>query len=226
MAKPIVLGFGKAEISIFDNAAGNAPQTADGTKVIKVNNVEGQGAAQELKIDGLTGETKKQYGNNGVAYVSAKAVGDVKVTFTALGMDDKEKMALVGAKNHEDKIFNVSSDDKVPNCALWFEAPTDNGKTACIGIYKAKASLGDIAWQTMEDGAYEPKGEELTFATETDGREGLENSYYVKAILDKDGADKAMYKGLRDKVLRITDASLATHSLSDEVEEPKSRSKK
>lgn len=223
MAKPIVLGFGKAEISIFDNEDGTKPATADGTKVIKVNNVEGQGAAQELKIDGLTGETKKQYGNNGVAYVSAKAVGDVKVTFTTLGMDDKEKMALVGAKNQADKIFNVSSDDKVPNCALWFEAPTDNGKTAIIGIYKAKASLGDISWQTMEDGAYEPKGEELTFATETDGREQTGNSYYVKAMLDVEGEDKALYKQLRDYVLRITDASLAVESLSETASRAKSK---
>lgn len=223
MAKPIVLGFGKAEISIFDNEDGTKPATPDGTKVIKVNNVEGQGAAQELKIDGLTGETKKQYGNNGVAYVSAKAVGDVKVTFTTLGMDDKEKMALVGAKNQADKIFNVSSDDKVPNCALWFEAPTDNGKTAIIGIYKAKASLGDISWQTMEDGAYEPKGEELTFATETDGREQTGNSYYVKAMLDVEGEDKQLYKQLRDYVLRITDASLAVESLSETASRAKSK---
>lgn len=205
MAKEIVMGFKHAEISIFDEsqAAGTAAESAS-ANIISVNNANEEGAAQELKLDGLSGETKKQYGNNGVAYVSSRPIGDLKVTFTALGIPTKDRMALVGAKNQDDKIFNVSSDDVVPSVGLWFESDTDDGKTACIGIYSSKASLGDINWKTMDDGAYEPKGEELTFASETDGRESTKNSYYVMAIFDDiTGADKTNYEKLREYVLRV-----------------------
>lgn len=203
--KEIVLGFHRAEISIFnDTQAAGTVDSGTGT-IISVNNGGAEGAAQELKIDGLAGETKKQYGNNGVAYVSSRPIGDLKATLTALGIPTKDRMALVGAKNQDDKIFNVSSDDKVPSVGLWFESDTDNGKTACLGIYSCKASLGDINWKTMDDGAYEPKGEEFTFASETDGREATKNSYYVMAIFDDiKGSDKTNYQKLRDYVLRIT----------------------
>lgn len=203
MEKQVVMGFENCEISIFDNPTGDAPATNDGSKVIKVNNIGTNGAAQELKIDGLSGETKKKYGNNGVAFTSSRPIGDLKLTLTTLGMPLEEKMALIGAKNQDNKIFNVSADNVVPSCALWFESPTKDGKTAIIGVYSTKASLGDINWETLDNGAEDPKGDEMTFVAETDGRESTAKSYYVQAILDKDGADATNYKKLRDYVLRL-----------------------
>lgn len=212
MAKQIGLGFHTCELSVFNNEKGDAPKTADGTEVIKVNNGDAQGAAQELKIDGLGGETKKQYGNDGVAFVGTKSLGDVKATLTALGVTLAEKAKLTGARVEGDKVFMFAPDNTVPYCSMFATAKTEDGKYLCIGLMKCKASLGDQNLNTLDDGAPEPKGEEITLEAGSDGREGSESVVIVEAVLDKDDTEKEAFQKLRDWVLRITTPDVHTDS--------------
>lgn len=199
--KQIPLGFHNCYISVFDNEAGDAPAQTDGSELIIVDNKDGNGAAQEVKISGIGGETKKQYGNDGVAFVSAKSLGDVKASFTALGIPMKQKARITGAKEH-DGVYFLAPDSIVPSCAMWIESKTADGKLLCIGLLKGKGSLGDINLSTLDDGAAEPKGEELEFQFGTDGREGSSTDVMIHTVLDVEGTEKAKYEKLRDFVLR------------------------
>lgn len=204
MAKQIALGFHSCELSVFDNATYDAPKTADGSEVIKIDNKDTNGAAQELKLDGLGGETKKQYGNDGVAFVGTKSLGDVKATLTALGVTLEQKAKLTGAKKTDDNVFKFAPDNTVPYCSMFATSKTEDGKLLCIGLLKCKASLGDMNLNTLDDGAPEPKGEEMTLEAGSDGREGMETDVIVMAVYDAEGTDKDKFKKLRDQVLRIT----------------------
>lgn len=213
MAKQIALGFHSCEISVFDNATGDAPKTPTSeSDIIKIDNKDSNGAAQELKLDGLGGETKKQYGNDGVAFVGTKSLGDVKATLTALGMTLDQKAKLTGAKNDEGFYF-FAPDNTVPSCSMLVTSKTEDGKYLCIGLLKCKASLGDINLSTLDDGAPEPKGEEMTLEAGSDGREGHETDVVVQVVLDADGTDKEKFKKFRQWVLRLEDAkTLPTNS--------------
>lgn len=204
--KQIALGFHNCEISVFDNANMDAPKNTDGSDVIVVDNKTkdgvANGAAQELKIDGLGGETKKQYGNDGIAFIATKSLGDVKTTLTALGIPLAERARITGAKE-KDGIYAFAPDNVVPPCSMFVQSKTGDGKMLCIGLLKGKGSLGDQNLNTLDDGAPEPKGEEMAFQFGTDGREETANLVLVQAVLDAEGADKEKFNQLRNWVLRI-----------------------
>lgn len=199
--KQVIIGFDKLEVAVFDGTEKDQENVQESTrKVIKVDNKENNGAAQELKVDGLGGETKKVYGSNGVAYVSTKPVGDLKVSAKLLGVALADQMRLVGGKkDRTGEIYDVSTSNLVPDCALLATAPTSDGKIAFMGFYRAKASLGDMNLKTTDDGAYEPEGDEFTFECATDGRTKTPNSYYVRGVVDSEEA----LKPIRQYVLRV-----------------------
>lgn len=211
MAKQFILGFEKLEIAVFDSVGTpDSVQQEAQRKVIVVDNKGDNGAAQELKVDGITGETKKTYGSNSVAYTSTKQVGDLKVTAKLLGVKLADQMRLIGAKQlggGSKEIYGGASDGIVPDCAILASAPTTDGKIGFFGCYRAKAALGDLAMKTIEDGAYEPEGEDFTFECATDGRDGTATHYYIRGIVEKGDFDK-----VREYVLRIQPAILSLQS--------------
>lgn len=211
MAKQIALGFHSCEISVFDNDKHDAPTKTDGTDVIQINNRDDQGAAQELKIDGLGGQTKKKYGNDSVAFIGAKSLGDVKATLTTLGMTLAQRAKMTGSKEN-DGIFAFAPDYVVPNCSMFATAKTEDGKYLCIGLMKCKASLGDVNWESLDDGAPEPKGDEMTLEAGSDGREGSETVVMLQSVLDADGTDKEKFNKMRAYVLRINEPSVAARN--------------
>lgn len=202
MGKQLIIGFKQLEIAVFDGTNGDNEATLAERKVITVDNKGNNGASQELKVDGLGGETKKVYGSNSVAYVSTKPVGDLKVTAKLLGVSLSDQMRLIGGKKASDKeIYDVSGDNIVPDCAVLASSPTSDGKIAFVGFYRAKASLGDMNMKTTDDGAFEPEGDEFTFECASDGREQTGTSYYVRGVVDSEED----LKEVRKYVLRIKD---------------------
>lgn len=200
MAKQFILGFEKLEIAVFDSVGTpDEEKTISERPIIVVDNKGDNGAAQELKVDGITGETKKTYGSNSVAYTSTKQVGDLKATAKLLGVKLADQMRLIGAKKLGGKeVYGGASDGIVPDCAILASAPTTDGKIAFFGCYRAKAALGDLAMKTIEDGAYEPEGEDFTFECATDGRNGTATHYYVRGVVDSSD-----FENVRKYVLRI-----------------------
>lgn len=142
----------------------NADGTPDGDLIV-IEGKADKGATQEATITGLSPESIKVWGSDGVYYISQKGTGDINVALKLLDVPSSAEDKILGYQTDEELGAQfIGKNTEPPYCAITLESSDAQGNVAMFGFFKGKFSCGDVNLKSKEGANFTPEGAQYTYS--------------------------------------------------------------
>lgn len=186
------IGFNRLTIQPLDTSFAKAGDP------IVIQGDANKGATVKAEISGISKDAVTVSGSNIGYYISRKGVGEVKVAFDLLDIQNDDQTRILGREKSTAGVQYTGEDTEAPFCSILMESEDGQGNTALVGMFYGVFSQDGETLNTKEEGStFTPDAESYTYTASASKQTGTKGKYMAKYA----GDDQTAIAELRNNIL-------------------------